>query len=142
MKQSVPLPAQGFAFHLDGHSGVPVYRQLIDQVLAAVAIGTLSTGDQLPTVRQVAVDLTINPNTVMRAYREMEIRGILDTQQGAGTFIAAQKPPPPQEERERRLTQLADELVARAGSLGFTLAEVLERLRQMHQDAENRRRTS
>ncbi len=83
--------AQGFAFRLDAHSGVPVYRQLIDQVLGAVATSTLRTGDQLPTVRQVAVDLAINPNTVMRAYREMEIRGILDTQQGAGTFIAEQQ---------------------------------------------------
>ena len=137
MRQS----AQEFAFRLDAHSGVPVYRQLIDQVLAAVATDTLRTGDQLPTVRQVAVDLAINPNTVMRAYREMEIRGILDTQQGAGTFIAEQQPALPEEERNRRLDQLANDLVARAGSLGFTLAEVLERLEQMHHDAENRRRT-
>ena len=137
MRQS----AQEFAFRLDAHSGVPVYRQLIDQVLAAVATDTLRTGDQLPTVRQVAVDLAINPNTVMRAYREMEIRGILDTQQGAGTFIAEQQPALPEEERNRRLDQLANDLVARAGSLGFTLAEVLELLEQMHHDAENRRRT-
>jgi len=62
---------QDFAFRLDAHSGVPVYRQLIDQVQAAIASGALRVGVQLPTVRQVAVDLTINPNTVMRAYREM-----------------------------------------------------------------------
>ena len=61
-------PAIGeFAFRLDAHSGVPVYRQLIDQVQAAVATGTLRTGDQLPTVRRVAVDLSINPNTVCAA---------------------------------------------------------------------------
>jgi GntR family transcriptional regulator len=135
-------PVQEFAFRLDAHSGVPVYRQLIDQVLAAIATGALRTGDQLPTVRQVAVDLAINPNTVMRAYREMEIRGALDTQQGAGTFIAEQKPPPPRKERDRQLAQLADELVARAGSLGFTLAELLDRLQHMHHDAESRRRQS
>jgi GntR family transcriptional regulator len=142
MKSASAIPVQEYAFRLDAHSGVPVYRQLIDQVLAAIATGTLRTGDQLPTVRQVAVDLAINPNTVMRAYREMEIRGVLDTQQGAGTFIAEQTPAPPKEERERRLAQLADELVARAGSLGFTLAEILERLQQMHQHAETRRRQS
>ena len=91
MRQRAGVVAREFAFRLDAHSGVPVYRQLIDQVLGAVATGLLLTGDQLPTVRKVAVDLAINPNTVMRAYREMEIRGILDTQQGAGTFIAEQK---------------------------------------------------
>ena len=86
-----PLPVRRpFAFRLDMHSGVPLYRHLIDQVQAAIAAGLLVPGDQLPTVRQVAVDLEINPNTVMRAYREMEIRGILDTQQGTGTFVAQQ----------------------------------------------------
>jgi GntR family transcriptional regulator len=142
MKAAMASPAQGFAFQLDGHSGVPVYRQLIDQVLAAIATDALRAGNQLPTVRQVAVDLAINPNTVLRAYREMEIRGILDTQQGAGTFIAEQKPLVSAEERARRLGQLADDVVARAGSLGFSLAEVLERLQQMQQDAETRRRQS
>jgi GntR family transcriptional regulator len=129
-----------FAFRLDAHSGVPVYRQMIDQVLAAIATDRLRTGDQLPTVRQVAVDLAINPNTVMRAYREMEIRGILDTQQGAGTFIAEQQKAVSSEERSRQLTQLAGEFVARAGSMGFTLAEFMERLQQMHEGAEAKRR--
>jgi len=68
-----------FQFRLDPVSGVPVYRQLIDQVSSALASGALSAGAQLPTVRHVAVELSINPNTVLRAYREMEIRGILDT---------------------------------------------------------------
>jgi GntR family transcriptional regulator len=142
MKPASAPPLLEFVFRLDAHSGVPVYRQLIDQVLGAIATDTLRSGDQLPTVRQVAVDLAINPNTVMRAYREMEIRGILDTQQGAGTFIAEQKSAAPKEERDRQLAQMADELVARAGSLGFTLAELLERLQQMQQDVENRRRQS
>jgi len=131
-----------FAFRLNAHSGVPVYRQLIDQVLSAVALGTLRTGDQLPTVRQVAVDLAINPNTVMRAYREMEIRGILDTQQGAGTFVAEQASAAPQEERERQLAQLAGELVSRAGSLGFTLEELIETLRDLQQNGGGKRRKS
>lgn len=134
------ISTQGFAFRLDAHSGVPVYRQLIDQVLGAVATSALRTGDQLPTVRQVAVDLAINPNTVMRAYREMEIRGILDTQQGAGTFIAEQSAPAPKEERERQLVQLTDEFVARGGLLGFTLADLQQRLRAMEEEAGTRRK--
>jgi len=86
-----PIP---FAFSLDPRTGVPVYRQIIDQVLGGIASGTLQPGDQLPTVRQLAVDLAINPNTVIRSYRELELRGALSTQQGIGTFIAHQAPPP------------------------------------------------
>ncbi len=119
-----------FRFRLDNGSGVPVYRQLIDQVQAGIATGTLSPGYQIPTVRQVAVDLAINPNTVMRAYRELEIRGVLDTQQGTGTFIAAQRPQVDDDGRTRRLDQLIDEVVARAGAGGFTLAEILDALKE------------
>lgn len=139
MRQSPALAAREFAFRLDPHSGVPVYRQLIDQVLGAIATGVLRTGDQLPTVRQVAVDLAINPNTVMRAYREMEIRGILDTQQGAGTFIAEQQAPVPKEERQRQLAQLAGEFVSRAGLLGFTVDELIQALRGMPQERDGRK---
>jgi GntR family transcriptional regulator len=139
MKPASALPAQEFVFRLDAHSGVPVYRQLIDQVLAAIATDALRTGDQLPTVRQVAVDLAINPNTVMRAYREMEIRGVLDTQQGAGTFIAEQKAAAPSEERDRQLARLVEEFIARGGSLGFTLGELIRHLHSIEQATEARR---
>src|SRR6266853_3473574 len=118
-----------FSFRLDAHSGVPVYRQLIDQVLAGIASASLVAGDQLPTVRQVAVDLAVNPNTVMRAYKELEIRGVLDTQQGTGTFVADRQPKPDQAERERRLDQLVGEFVARAGASGFSVRDLLEGLR-------------
>src|SRR6201991_2895250 len=101
-----------FRFHLDLQSGVPVYRQIIDQVRGAIASAALTSGDQLPTVRQLAVDLAINPNTVVRAYRELEIRGILETQQGTGTFISSQKPNgTADDERERRLDQFVNEFV-------------------------------
>jgi GntR family transcriptional regulator len=126
----MPLAQSPFRFRLDNGSGVPVYRQLIDQVQAGIATGTLSSGAQIPTVRQVAVDLAINPNTVMRAYRELEIRGVLDTQQGTGTFIAARDPQIEDDGRVRRLDQLIDEFVARAGAGGFTLAEVVEALKE------------
>ena len=113
-----------FEFKLDSASGVPLYRQLIDQVQTGLATGALRPGSRLPTVRQVAVDLAINPNTVMRAYRELEIRGMLDTQQGTGSFIADRKVKPDDAERGRRLEQLVDEIAVRAGAGGFTLAEV------------------
>src|ERR1700704_1597901 len=119
---------KGFGFRLDLHSGVPVYRQIIDQVMGGIAAGTLVAGDQLPTVRQVAVDLAINPNTVVRAYRELEIRGVLETQQGTGTFISHQKVRRDDAERQRRLSQLVGEFVAKAGSEGFALEELLEQL--------------
>jgi len=124
-------PAVSFRFGLDLHTGVPVYRQLIDQVRAGIASGTLSAGDQLPTVRQLAVDLQINPNTVMRAYRELELGGLLETHQGTGTFISDRKPETQSAERDRQLVQMAAEFAARAGAAGFTLEELIDRLREM-----------
>ena len=123
--------AVSFRFGLDLHTGVPVYRQLIDQVRAGIASGTLSAGDQLPTVRQLAVDLAINPNTVMRAYRELELGGLLETHQGTGTFISDRKPEKGSAERERQLAQMAAEFAARAGAAGFTLEELIDRLGEM-----------
>src|ERR1039457_1083459 len=95
-----------FRFQLDLHSGVPVYRQVIDQVRGAIAAGQLTPGDQLPTVRQLAVDLAINPNTVVRAYRELELGGLLETHQGTGTFISAQRMRRADAEREKQLAQI------------------------------------
>ena len=119
-----------FQLALDLHSGVPVYRQLIDQVRGGIASGSLIAGDQLPTVRQLAVDLAINPNTVMRAYRELELGGLLETHQGTGTFISNKKPEKKSAERERQLGQMAGEFAARAGAAGFTLQEIIDRLRE------------
>src|SRR5579872_2035564 len=130
----------GFSFRLDQHSGVPVYRQLIDQVLAGIASASLAPGNQLPTVRQVAVDLSINPNTVIRAYRELEIRGVLDTQQGTGTFISHQKLERDDTESQRRLAQIVGEFVSRAGSGGFTVEELIEQLQQVQAKAGKKRR--
>jgi GntR family transcriptional regulator len=130
----------GFQFRLDMRSGVPVYRQLIDQVLAGRASGALTPGEQLPTVRQVAVDLSINPNTVARAYRELEIKGVLETQQGTGTFVGHQKVEHDEVERRRRLSQLVGELVARAGAEGFTIQELQEQLHDSGSDSQATKR--
>jgi GntR family transcriptional regulator len=129
-----------FEFRLDLRSGTPAYRQIIDQVMGGIAAGALAAGDQLPTVRQLAVDLSINPNTVLRAYRELEIRGILETQQGTGTFISHQKVKRDEVERQRRLNQLVSEFVARAGAGGFTLQELISNLQEMQNDVEKKRR--
>ena len=131
---------RGFAFRVDAHSGVPVYRQLIDQVMGGMAAGMLAGGDQLPTVRQVAVDLSINPNTVVRAYREMEIRGVLETQQGTGTFISHQKVKRNDVERRRQLDQLVSDWVARAGAAGFTIEDLLEQLHDRQVETGKNRR--
>src|SRR4051794_21896420 len=129
-------------FHclLDLKSGVPVYRQIIDQVMGGIAAGTLAAGSQLPTVRQVAVDLAINPNTVVRAYRELEIRGVLETQQGTGTFISQQRIKSNEVERRRQLAQLVTEFVSRAGAGGFTVEELVEELHERSHDAGKKRR--
>jgi GntR family transcriptional regulator len=132
--------AEQFAFRLDLHSGVPVYRQLIDQVQAGIASGTLTVGDRLPTVRQAAVDLEVNPNTIMRAYREMEIRGILETQQGTGTFIARKQIKRSEVERQRQLQQLAGEFAARSGAAGFSLTEIIDVLQERAADTGHKRR--
>jgi len=132
-------PDMPFRFQLDLRSGVPVYRQIMDQVLAGIASGRLVSGDQLPTVRQLAVDLSINPNTVIRAYRELEIRGFLDTHQGSGTFIGTQRVEQNGEERQRKLDGIVSDLVARAGSEGFTAQQVLERLQGLLAEQKTRR---
>jgi GntR family transcriptional regulator len=127
------------AFRLDLHSGVPVYRQIIDQVRGGLASGSLIVGDQLPTVRQLAVDLAINPNTVVRAYRELELGGLLESHQGTGTFIRAQKIKLGEAERERQLEQIVGDCVARAGAAGFTIEELVEQMRGLLSASTRRR---
>jgi GntR family transcriptional regulator len=135
-----PHPRKSFEFRLDLHSGVPVYRQIMDQVTGGIAAGALQRGDQLPTVRQLAVDLSVNPNTVIRAYRELEIRGILETHQGTGTFVGQQKVQRDDAERRRRLNQIVGEFAARAGSAGFTVEDLIEQLQDIQTDAAKKRR--
>ena len=115
---------------LDLKSGVPFYRQVIDQVKAAIATETLSPGDRLPTVRQLAVDLSINPNTVSRAYTELELTGLVETQMGSGTFVGSRQVKPNDVEQRRMLNQLCQEFLSRVSTHGFTLADVLQNLEQ------------
>jgi GntR family transcriptional regulator len=123
-------PAKQLDFTLDPKSGIPFYKQIILQVEMAVADGRLVTGDQLPTVRGLAVDLRINPNTVARAYNELEIRGIVDTQQGTGTFISEKPVQIPEVERERLLAEITRPFITRAFSYGFSVEEIVNHLRE------------
>lgn len=115
---------------IDIKSGVPFYRQIIDQVKAAIATETVGPGDRLPTVRQLAVDLSINPNTVSRAYTELELTGLVETQMGSGTFVGNRQVEQDDIERRRLLDQICQEFLSRASTHGFTLDDVLENLEQ------------
>jgi GntR family transcriptional regulator len=120
----------GLKFVLDPAGGVPYYRQIIMQVEMAIADGRLTVGNQLPTVRALAVNLQINPNTVARAYSELEIRGIVDTQQGTGTFISNKKVELGDKERQEILAGLVRAFLANASSYGFTAKEIREYLQE------------
>jgi|ERR1039457_3157585 GntR family transcriptional regulator len=133
------LSKPAFRILLDLHTGVPIYRQIIDQVRGAIASGSLTAGDQLPTMRQLAVDLAINPNTVVRAYKELELSGLLETHQGTGTFISNQTIPRATVERDRQLSQIAGDAVARVGAAGFTVEELIEQLRVLFLEPPGRR---
>ncbi len=115
-------------FSLDVKSGVPFYRQIIDQVKSSIATGRLEAGDRLPTVRQLSVDLSINPNTVSRAYTELELTGLVETHMGSGTFVGQKKVEQDEIERRRILDQICQELLSRGSSHGFTLGDIIEHL--------------
>jgi GntR family transcriptional regulator len=114
----------GLKLMLDPTGGVPYYRQIIMQIEMAIADGRIKTGTQLPTVRALAVDLQINPNTVARAYNELEIRGIVNTQQGTGTFISEKKIDLTDGERSDILAGLVRSFLATASSYGFSVDEI------------------
>jgi GntR family transcriptional regulator len=117
-------------FKLDPKSGVPFYRQIIDQIRYGVATGSLNVGEQLPTVRALAVDLKVNLNTVSKAYRELEIQNILETQQGTGTFIGSMEVQLSDEERQSKLASICTEFLSIAASYGFSIEEMINELGQ------------
>ena len=121
-------------FILDQTSGVPYYRQIIKQVEMAIADGRVRAGSKLPTVRSLAVNLEINPNTVARAYSEMEIRGIVNTQQGTGTFISDKKIDLTEEERSDILSSLVRSFIANASSYGFVIDEIVDHLNALKEE--------
>ncbi len=118
------------AFKLDLKSGVPFHRQIVDQIRYGIASKRLLPGEQLPTVRDLAVQLEINPNTARKAYSDLELLGILNTQQGTGTFVGRQRVEIADAEKRRMLAQICDELVARGHQYNLTLEEIVEHLQR------------
>jgi GntR family transcriptional regulator len=105
-------------FHLDSHSGVPAYLQLVHQVRQAIRLGRLRPGDQLPTVKAVVTSLTINPNTVLRAYGQLDLEGLVEGRQGVGTFVSTNGEPLPPEE-VKGLRSSLDRWITRARAAGL-----------------------
>lgn len=118
-------------FILDYSSGVPVYRQIIDQIRFGIASGQLKLGEQLPTVRALAVELKVNLNTVSKAYKELEIKNILETQQGTGTFINETELVVAEKEKEDKLKEICLQFSSVAYSYGFSLDEVVRELKNI-----------
>jgi GntR family transcriptional regulator len=117
-------------FVVDSNSATPIYAQLERSIRAAIATGELAVGAQLPTVRQLAVDLAVNANTVAKVYAQLERDGMLETRRGVGTFV--RESPSPQAaraHRERELRELIQRFVGDAALLGFTLPELMNQLR-------------
>jgi GntR family transcriptional regulator len=122
---------------------VPFHRQIVDQIRYGIASKRLLPGEQLPTVRDLAVQLQINPNTVRKAYSDLELLGILDTQQGTGTFVGHKEIEIGDDEKQRMLRQVCDELVARGHQYNLTLEDIVEHLQRRPNDGtteENNRR--
>ncbi|MBN1952932.1 MAG: GntR family transcriptional regulator [Bacteroidales bacterium] len=118
------------SFILDPKAGTPFYRQIIDQIKFGIASGKLQVGDQLPTVRALAVELKVNLNTVAKAYKELEIRNVLETQQGTGTFIGNIQIQIPEKEKERKLRDICNEFSTVAFSYGFSVEDIINELQK------------
>lgn len=116
-------------FVLNPMTGIPFYRQIIDQIRYGIASGNLSTGEQLPTVRALAVELKVNLNTVAKAYKELEIQDVLETQQGTGTFISATENKVFESERKHKLQSIIQEFTTITFSYGFTIDEIIDELK-------------
>lgn len=117
-------------FRLDSKSGVPFYRQIVDQIRCGIASKKLLPGEQLPTVRALAVELEVNPNTISKAYSELEILDILDTQQGTGTFVSKRVRQITKDEKDLALNQICNEMLARAHQYNISLNEVVAFLKK------------
>jgi GntR family transcriptional regulator len=118
-------------WRVEYNSGIPVYRQIINQACAAVGAGVFKPGDQLPTIRALSDHLNVNPNTVVKAYRELELKGIIVSERGSGSFIQAPPPPPARpREKKARLEDLYHRLVGDAASSGLTESELLNFIKE------------
>jgi GntR family transcriptional regulator len=119
-------------FNLDPKTGVPFYRQIIDQIRFGIAQGNLQMGEQLPTVRALAVELKVNLNTVSKAYKELEILSVLETQQGTGTFVNNAQIQLSEAEMKKKLEDICSEFSSIAHSYGFSTAQIINELQKQN----------
>jgi len=124
VKQEKPGHIDTINFSLDQNDAVPIYRQIIRQIEYAVLSGRLKSGDRLPTIRSLAVELKANPNTIAKAYGELEIRGILATQVGSGTYISDKKPIPEEEGPEQKVREIVARFIKDMRDLGVDKKEL------------------
>lgn len=120
--------------HITAQDGVPIYLQIVQQVKMLVAAGRLAAGEELPAIRTLAEQLVVNPNTVARAYRELELAGIVEKRRTAGTFVAEQGSPLAKRERLKLLTERIDQLLVEAEHMSVSLDEIQKLIvqRQAH----------
>ncbi|MEO7995386.1 MAG: GntR family transcriptional regulator [bacterium] len=114
--------------HLDARNGMPLYRQLMEQLKHYLAAGTLNPGDQLPSIRDLAQSLQVNPATVVKAYSELEHEGILERQHGRGVFVSADPPVRPKREQTETLRRLAHSLAVEAHQAGWSALQIAKLL--------------
>lgn len=114
-------------------SSLPIYRQVMDQIRGAVATGKLAVGDPLPSVRALASELVINPNTIAKAYSMLVRDGVLESHQGRGYFVAQQREIYTRKERMRRLSDIIDPFLAEAVSLGFDESQIVDEIQKRMQ---------
>lgn len=118
--------------HISPSDGVAIYQQIVNQIKYLVASGRLSAGEELPPIRGLAEQLLINPNTVARAYRELEMAGIVEKRRTAGTYVSDQGSPLARRERMKILTDRTDLLLAEATHLGVALEDIIKLIQQRH----------
>jgi GntR family transcriptional regulator len=119
--------------HINSHDGVPIYLQIVNQVKHLAAAGRLAAGEEIPPIRVLAEQLVVNPNTVARAYLELERAGLVTKRHGSGTYVSEIPSPLTQREKRKLLTQRVDALLAEAYHLDVELAEVSELLQERHE---------
>jgi GntR family transcriptional regulator len=128
------IPSRGVSFGLDASSGVPFYRQIIQQIEHAILARKLEPGDRLPTIRALAVDLKINPNTIARAYGELEIRGVVVTQVGSGTYVSDRPIDSAQAELMSKIEERLGRFVKDMSALGLDREHMLALVRDFKED--------
>jgi len=125
---------------IEYNSGTPVYRQIVTFVATAVATGALNSGDRLPTIRALCERLNVNPNTVAKAYRELDLRGLIAGERGNGSYISSSLPVAPGGRSERRATlqRIYDRMLADAASLGLSEKDIIEFIQERNPYGPNR----